>query len=200
MTFGLSTQELDNMLSTMNCLQLVAHQILITAGTELRQFQAFSGWLRQEIDTQATDASSSESTWKDIAIDHASALEYIQGPMMQSRLIDILSLEEQVDEPLQWDLASEGSSLMKLYIREHRNGITGNPSGERLPGLDALIGHLETQCETVFNRIGETQRRNVRFGAPVSLGPGVPLCMDMKTLIEVAMPITRIGGLVDSHT
>jgi len=199
-TFGLSTQESDNMLATVNCLQLVAHRILITAGTELRQFQAFSGWLRQEIDTQATDASPSEPTEKDISVDHASVLEYIQGPMMQSRLIDFDNLEEQQEEqPLQWNLAAEGSALLEIYKHEHKNAIKGNSSDKRLPGLDALIRHLEIQCETVFDQMAETQRRNVRFGAPVSLGLGVPLCMDMRTLVEVATPIAVFDGLVETH-
>ncbi len=197
--FGLSTQDLDNMLDTVNCLQLVAHRILITAGTELRQFQAFSGWLRHEIDTQTTDASSVESTEKDTNIDHASALEYIQGPMMHSRLIDFLNLEEQEEQPLQWNLAAEGSSLLELYKREHHNAIKGNVSGKRLSGLGKLIAHLESQSETVFNRIAETQRRNVRFGAPVSLGQGIFLCMDMRTVVEVMTPIAILDGPVETH-
>jgi len=199
-TLGLSTQELDNMLDTVNCLQLVTHRILITAGTELRQFQAFSGWLRQEIDSQSTDASSSETTEKDINVDHASTLEYIHGPMLQSGLIEFLYMEQQEEYPLQWKLAAEGRSLLELYKQEHKNTIKGRPSGKRLPGLDALIGHLNIQCETVFNRIAETQRRNVRFGAPVSLGVGLPLCMDMRTLVEVAVSFAIFEGLVETET
>lgn len=187
MTIGLSTQELDNTLDTVGCLQLVAHRILITAGLELRQFQAFSGWLRQEIDIQATDSSSSETTEKDINVDHASTLEYIQGPMLKSQLITLFNLMEPGEQPLQWALEAEKRSLMELYKREYRLMSDADFSNKRLPGLDALMGHLDNQCQTVFNRIAQTQKRNVRFGVPISLGAGVPQCMDMRTIVEVSL-------------
>ncbi len=185
-TLGLATQELDNMIDTVNCLQLVAHRILIATGSELRQFQEFSAWLRQEIDTQANDQRSLEPPERDTNIDHVSILEYIQGPMTQSQLINLFNLRGEGDASLQWDLAAEGRSLFELYKREYRNNSDGDSYAKRLPGLDALVKHLNAQCETVFSRIAETQRRNVRFGSPIDVGVGIPECMDMATLVEVS--------------
>ena len=182
---GLSTQELDNVLETVNCLQLMSHQILITSGSELRQFLAFSAWLRQEIDIQTSDASMAESAEKDVNIDHASTLEYIQGAMTRSQLIGFLNVEAHAEEKPPWDLAEEGRSLFELYKRELLNASKEDSSASRLPTLDALMKHLDTQCNAVFNRIAETQRRSVRFGAPVHLQKGVPSCMDMRMLHEV---------------
>lgn len=186
MTLGLSTQELDNLLDTLSCLQLAAHRILIVAGTELRQFQAFSGWLRQEIDIQAIDASSSDTTEKDVNVDHVTTLEYIQGPMMRSQLTISLGLQPPAEGHLLWDLAAEKTPLLELYTREHKiNPAKGSSPRKLLPGIDVLIGHLGLQCENIFNQIAETQRRNVRFGDPVSLGAGTPSCMDMEVVVEV---------------
>lgn len=187
-TLGLSTQELNNVMDTVESLQLVAHRILITAGKEFRQFQAFAVWLRQEIDLQATEASSSETGDRDVSIDHANTLEYINGPMMQSQLTQLFGLDQQSDDSSQWDLAAEGRSLFELYKREYGNTGSKIFSAKRLPGLDALIQHLKSQCEVVFERIAQTQRRNVRFGPSVSLGAGSPTCMDIKTLVEVGPP------------
>ena len=196
--FGLSTQELDNILDTTSCLQLVAHHIQITAAWELRQFSAFSIWLRHEIEIQATDANSSaaqEASERDIDIDYGSTLEYIQGAMYQSRLFSLFNIAELAEQKSQWDLAAEGRSLYELYRRELDGLSKSNISGKQLPGLDALIMHLDTQCNAVFGSIAETQKRNVRFGPLVNLGRGVPHSMDMRMLLEV-WDISHVGKLV----
>lgn len=185
---GLSTQELENILDTINCLQLLAHHILISAGSELRQFQAFSTWLRQEIETQSTHpalTSIHEANDKDLNVDYASTLEYIQDAMLQSRLNEYFNNHFQSDTKPQWDLAAQGRSLYELCKRELKGLSTDDPGEKQLPGLDALIAHLDVQCNLVFARISETQRRNVRFGSLVPLGNGIPACMDMRMLVEV---------------
>ncbi len=185
-TLGLSTQDLDNILDTVDCLQLVGHHILITSGLELRQFSAFSTWLRQEIETQSSDVSTTEAAQKDINIDYGSTLEYIQGAMTRSQLARFFDLNLGVDKGSQWDLAAEGRSLFELYKKELKTDEREEPTGKSLPALDALIRHLHTQCRAVFNNIAETQKRNVRFANPTSLGAGTPTCADMRMLAEVS--------------
>ena len=182
---GLSTLEFDNVLDTVNCLQLMAHQILITSGSELRQFLAFSAWLRDAIDIQASDASVAESAEKDIDVDYASTLDYIQGAMTQSQLFSFFNLEPRAEEKTPWDLAAEGRSLFELYRQGLQNANTRDSSTRKLPTLNALMKHLDTQCNAIFIRIAEMQRRSVRFGAPVYLQQGVPSCADMTMFPEV---------------
>lgn len=182
---GLSTVEFDNVLDTVNCLQLMAHQILITSGSELRQFLAFSAWLRDAIDVQASDASVAESAEKNIDLDYASTLDYIQGAMTQSQLFSFFNLESRAEEKNPWDLAAEGRSLFELYRQGLQNANTRDSSTRKLPTLNALMKHLDTQCNAIFIRIAEMQRRSVRFGAPVYLQQGVPSCVDMTMFPEV---------------
>lgn len=186
---GLSTLEFENVLETVNRLQLMAHQILITSGSELRQFLAFSAWLREEIDIQASDASVAESVEKDFNVDYESTLDYIQGAMTQSRLTSFFNLESHAEEKDPWIFAAEGRSLFEEYRRGIQNASLEDVSARRLPTLDALIKHLDTQCNAIFNRITEMQRRSVRLGAPVYLQRGVPSCADMRMLQEV---LTRL--------
>ncbi|KAL8831838.1 MAG: hypothetical protein Q9191_000627 [Dirinaria sp. TL-2023a] len=186
-SFGLSTQELDNVLDTVSCLQLLTHHVLITASSELSQFSAFSAWLRQEIETQSTDTSAStaqEMNERDPHIDHASTLEYIQGAMKQSRLVDLFNLAETADGQPQWDIAAEGRSLYDLYKRELRRPSKPNFPEKQLPGLDALLAHLDMQCSAVFHGIAETQTRNIRFGSNICLGKGNTECIDMRMVLE----------------
>ena len=189
-TLGLSTQELDDIIDTVCCLQLVAHRILITTNSELSQFQAFSAWLRHEINTQAVDPSSSESIEKDVDIDYGRTLTYIQGAMTQSRLKDLFNLRNDGEVNLQWNLAAEGRSLFELYKKEYTDTADSDLHLKRLPGLDALVKHLDSQCEVVFNQIAEAQRRNVRFGSPESVGVGTPGCRDMISMVEVRYKIS----------
>lgn len=163
----------------------MAHHILIVTGSELRQFVAFSTWLRQEIDTQATDTSSAEAADKESNIDHANTLDYIEGAMTHSQLTKFFDLEPQTDPSAQRDLTAERGSLFELYKRELKAPSRQRASAKHLPRLDALIKHLDTQCTAVFSSIAETQRRNVRFGAPTSLGAGIPTCIDTRMLAEV---------------
>lgn len=184
---GLSTQELENILDTTNSLQLLAHHVLLSAGSEFRQFLAFSVWLRKEIEIQSTEnpASMDESHEKEPEIDYTSTLNYIQGAMMNSRLNKYFNTEVSPDKKSQWDLAAKGRSLYDLYKRELKDHCDNVSAEKHLPGLDTLIAHLEIQCTSVFAGIAETQRRNVRLGSLVSLGKGIPACIDSRMLAEV---------------
>lgn len=185
---GLSTPELEALISTANSLQLLAHHILIAANSELRQFAAFSAWLRREIEIQSTEPSAAsvhDSPENDVNIDHMSTLEYLQGPMLRSRLADFFNIQMANDDRPKWDLAAEGTSLYDLYKKEIKVANSSALAGRQIPGLNALIMHLGAQCNVVFTRIAETQRRHVRFGAPILLGKGVPTSLDMRMVMKV---------------
>lgn len=186
---GLSTQELEALISTVNSLQLLAHHILIAANSELQQFTAFSAWLRREIEVQSTESSASDlhdSIENDANIDHMSTLEYLQGPMLRSRLADLFNIQMANDTRPKWDLAAEGSSLYELYKKEIKLANPSALAGRQIPGLNALITHLGAQCDVVFTRIAETQRRHIRFGSPIPLGKGIPTSLDMRMVMKVS--------------
>jgi len=137
---------------------------------------------------QSADASSTsanEATDKDFNIDHTSTLEYIQGAMMQSQLIGYFNMQSQGDQKQQRDLSAEGRSFFEVYKRELKDLSNHITPQKQIPGLEELISHLDTQCNLMFARIAETQRRNVRLGTPISLGADIPACMDLRMIIEV---------------
>lgn len=182
-TLGLSTQDLNHVLDTVSCLQLVAHHVLITTNVELHQFHAFSNWLHQEIDTQSGDAGPSGGAEMDLNIDHLRTLEYIQGAMMHSQLSVYLSIEVRAGGGAQRDLKAEGPSLFDLYKRQMNQEEMKDPS-KQLPSFGALLDHLDDLCSIVFGQIGETQRRNVRIAVPISLGSGMPNRTDLRMVLE----------------
>ena len=190
MPLGLRTEELDDIFDTVNCLQLLAHNILISAVTELHQFAAFSAWMRQEIEIQGMDPTSQsaeETAEKDNMLDYASILEYIQGGMLRSRQVELLNLQPENDTRPQWDISKAGRSIYEAYKTDLKSLSTGALLERRLPGLAELVTRLESQCNLVFERIAETQKRKVRFGDLVRLEIDPPICYDMKMLMEVSM-------------
>ncbi|KAL8852821.1 MAG: hypothetical protein Q9221_002330 [Calogaya cf. arnoldii] len=185
-SLGLSTLELDNMLDSVNCLQLLAHRLLKCAISELQQFAAFSTWLRHEIEKQAADptsASAQEIAEKDMGFDHSSILDYIQGAMQHTQMLAYTSNEADGERP--WDLEDEGRPVFELYKSQMNNESSGFRSQRPLPGLSGMIKYFEKQSGVFFEHISETQRRNVQIGVPISLGVGVPTCADMRMVDEV---------------
>ncbi|MCJ1379769.1 hypothetical protein MMC17_002872 [Xylographa soralifera] len=183
---GLSTEELDHMLDTVNCLQLLAHSVLISVGSERRQFSAFSVWLKQEIETQGTTTSppSDDSLNQDFMLDHALILEYVQGAMLQSRLSEFFAIQPDSDERPDWISVAENVSIYENFKKEIKLCNKGLRPERKLAGLDALIARLAKQSTTLFHNISEAQKRKVRFGAFIALGTGKLLNVDMRMISE----------------
>ncbi|KAL8859915.1 MAG: hypothetical protein Q9178_003748 [Gyalolechia marmorata] len=195
-SLGLSTLELDNMLDSVNCLQLLAHQLLKCAVSELHQFAAFSTWLRHEIEKQAADptsASAQEIAEKDMSFDHSSILEYIQGAMQHTQMLAYTANEGDGGRP--GDLEAEGGLLFELYKKQMNNDSNGPRSQRQLPGIAGLLKHFEKQSGVFFEHISETQRRNIQIGVPTSLGVGDPTCADARMVDEVGR--TSFGLIED---
>ncbi|KAL8759268.1 MAG: hypothetical protein Q9199_000881 [Rusavskia elegans] len=196
-SLGLSTLELDNMLDSVNCLQLLAHQLLKCAVSELQQFAAFSTWLRHEIEKQAADptsASAQEIAEKDMSFDHSGILDYIQGAMQHTQML-AYTLNE-VDGGRPWDLEDEGGPIFELYKGQMNNESSGFRSQPQLPGLAGMIQHFEKQSGVFFEHISETQRRSVQIGVPISLGVGNPTCADMRMVDEHDKTATATANLL----
>ncbi|KAL8715523.1 MAG: hypothetical protein Q9220_000859 [cf. Caloplaca sp. 1 TL-2023] len=192
---GLSTVGLDAILDSVNCLQLLSHQLLKCAGSELQQFGAFSSWLRHEIEKQGaspTSASAQEIAEKDMGFDHISILKYIQGAMTDSRMPLYSGVP---DSQTQQAIGGDGHLLFDLYREALKdNTIDGHPP-KRLPGLGTVLSHLQNQADSLFESISDSQRKNIHLGFPIHLGAGRSTCVDMrmngdmvnKPLIYVAM-------------
>ncbi|MCJ1284818.1 hypothetical protein MMC26_004155 [Xylographa opegraphella] len=183
---GLGTEQLDHMLDTVNCLQLLAHSILIAVGSERRQFSAFSVWLKQEIETQGTTVSppSEDSLEQDPILDHALILEYIQGALLQSRLSEFFGIRPDSDKRLDWIDVEENVSIYESFKKEIKLCNQGRRTERKLAGLDTLIARLGKQSTTLFHNISEAQMRKVRFGELIALGTGNLHNVDMRMIFE----------------
>ncbi|KAI9732831.1 MAG: hypothetical protein M1834_003769 [Cirrosporium novae-zelandiae] len=168
---GLNTQDLTNILDTLDCLTLLGHKILKDSSRELAQFTAFSAWLRQEIDVLATDPTSSsaeEIAEKDALIDCSQALGYIEGPMTKSCLNRYFERMSETKKSDIWN--SEDSTIFEKYAMELESN-EAQPTPGQVLGLQDLSSHLNQQCQKIFKQIAETERKNVAFEQPILLWP-----------------------------
>jgi len=159
---------------------------MIAADSELRHFSAFSAWIKQEIEAQGTRMSSmsEDSPERDFMLDYAKILQYIEGPMLQSQLIELFAIQPETDARPAWDPIDGDLLIYESYKRDVKAYIQGILPEKKFPGLDGLIARLGEQCKVIFNRIAEAQKRKVRFGQPVSLGKGELVCADMRMVVE----------------
>lgn len=172
-TMGFSSHQLDLVMDTLACLNLVATRILTYVIDELDMFAAFSGWLRYEIDRLASHSSSSPSEdilEKEASIDHGKVLLYIQTAMTTSRLSIFFNREAPPDYGKDWEGAEKDDAILELLDKHLQKHDENLPCKTVLPRIELLCRRLDRQATSVFQRIAEAEKRNVMFGQPTALG------------------------------
>lgn len=176
---GLEVRSLKDIMETVDCLNLLSHRVLIHSGREVREFAAFSRWLRHEIDLQGTDplsATMEELIEKSDTIDYSQSLSYIQGAMTRSALEDYIQAPAKHSSPPppspdRWDTRADSSfyETYKRLLQLHDQKKDKGTSEVALPLFSDLTTRLGSQCEKVFARIAETQRRGILHRSPLLL-------------------------------
>ncbi|KAK2762196.1 hypothetical protein FQN54_001205 [Arachnomyces sp. PD_36] len=177
---GLEVRSLKDVMETVDCLNLLSHKVLIHSGREIREFSAFSRWLRHEIDLQGADplsATMEELVEKSDTIDYSQSLSYIQGAMKRSALEDYIQPSTGHFSPPRpssggWDSSRSDGSFYETYkklLQLHEQ--QGDKANDKvtLPLLGDLTSRLGSQCEKVFSQIAETQRRGILYRSPLVL-------------------------------
>ena len=175
------------MFDTLDCLQLLAHTVLLHANAELQQLVAFSTWLRHEIEVQGAGDPSigMDHLEKDMVLDYPKILDYIQGALRDSPLFDIFEMRASVDGKRERDISNEPDMIYQSYKAELRKFRDSKTTAWRAPGLPALTARLGQQCNATFDRMAEMQNRKVRVGRAVPLEDRVPEHFDSRMLTSV---------------
>ncbi|PGH15908.1 hypothetical protein AJ79_02075 [Helicocarpus griseus UAMH5409] len=172
---GLETTDLEKCQDTVDCLNLLSHKVLIHSGREIREFDAFSKWLKHEVDLQTTDplgTTYEELTEKSDLLDHGQTLSYIQGAMTRSALQDFIQPAPIQSSPDRWEPAGQDSSFYETYKKLLQQQKQKKATDKiDMPLLGDLTSRLGLQSEKVFRQIAETQRRGILHRSPLSLDP-----------------------------
>ena len=186
-TLGLESVEFDHIFDTLSCMQLLAHTVLLQASSELQQAGAFCHWLRNEIQVQSMDGSSpgAEILDKDPMLDYPRILEYVQGALQNSSLFEAFETQPGAEGGPGWATQDESDLIYPRFRAEMRSRREGIRTVRQLPGLRTLTARLQRQCNAVFGRMAQMQKRKVRVGDPIPLEDGHSDCFDTRMKVPV---------------
>lgn len=180
---GLETSDLNAIVETMDCLQLLSHQILIHSNDEMCEFESFSKWLRHEIDMQTAEPMSQtleELMEKSDMVEHPQALKYIRGALTKSTLrhyiqqLPMMGLPRPTSSAAdKWAPTGHDRSFYDTFkkLLEKQNQNAGDADPVKLPKINDLTNRLKLQFDKVFGQIALTQRRGILHRSPLSLDP-----------------------------
>ncbi|KAI1433985.1 anaphase-promoting complex, cyclosome, subunit 4-domain-containing protein [Xylaria sp. CBS 124048] len=166
---GFTSAQITKVMDIVSCLMMVGHKILLFVMEELELFNAFSIWLRHEIDRLASSSAAEDLTEKEATMEHGKVLAYIQQYMPASRLRHYLSSVSMENAERDRELADGGSSLLELVGKQIKKQESGQPETGSFPQADFLCRYLATNATAVLEGIAETERRKVRFGQPIKI-------------------------------
>lgn len=178
---GLETSGLNAIVETLDCLHLLAHNILIYTNEELSQFNAFSRWLRHEIDMQSAEPMSQtleELMDKTDLVEYPQTLKYIRGALTKSALRHFVQQLPMMGQPRpppaasdKWAPTGHDRSFYDKFkkLLEHQVQSSNDENTNESPKLNDLTRRLGLQFEKVFGQIALTQRRGILHRSPLSL-------------------------------
>lgn len=172
-SIGFTAVQIRAILDIVSCLTMVSHNILANVMDELEYFAAFSTWLRMEIDRLASSTVNEDLTEKEVTIDHAKVMVYIQRYLVKSPLA--VYFDEIARDGYAKDLdllAESGSSLMDLLDRQLKKHEVGLSYMEAFPSIAFLVESLGKRADVVFRDIAEAEKRGVRFGEATEISLG----------------------------
>lgn len=167
---GFSVVQITRAVDVVACLQLVAHRILLQVMEELELFNAFSMWLRFQIDRLAASNSNNEELLeKEAMMENGKVLAYIQRFLTQSPMG--LYFDEVAQEEYEADReATEGSlDMVDVLDTQLKKYEAGQSCTKALPQVKFLVELLDDRALGVFKDIAEAQKRSVRFGQPTKV-------------------------------
>ncbi|KAK3082084.1 hypothetical protein LTS18_005070 [Coniosporium uncinatum] len=154
--FNVPPEHFTGILSTLKCMRLLSHNVLICANEERRQFAVFSKWLRHEIDVQATDptsASADETMERDLGLDYPLLMAYIRGAMTDSKVAPFLQPAASPASPMsqaEADAYDEVKESVESFKRDAAK------SAEAIK-LKTHCGIMKQRCEALLARISSWQ-------------------------------------------
>jgi anaphase-promoting complex subunit 4 len=179
--FNVPLSSFGVIIDIIRCMRLLAHQILVYANEEQRQFSVFSKWLRHEIDIQATDpnsASAGETAEQDMGIDYTQLLAYLQGAMAESKLQPFVLIEE--DPP-----AVTAHSGMYDDVKKSLKALRNNEDGDlELLNLQSHFDEWKRHNRTLVDQITSHQRESSFMNCGLVLEDEKLTAWDMRMIFD----------------
>lgn len=171
---GFTSHQIDLLLDSVACLNLVSSKILMQVVDEIELFDSFSTWLRYEIDNLSSDSShiANDNTDKESLIDHGKVLLYLRTVMTSSTLSDHF-IESPNSEEVS-DFIHGASPLFRVLGKELERQRKGLHYNKLILNLKFLYEILSSRSNSIFSQIAEVEKCNVIFGEHHQVGEAEP--------------------------
>ncbi|KAK2000619.1 anaphase-promoting complex component Cut20/Apc4 [Colletotrichum falcatum] len=167
---GFTVAQISRVMDIVSCLKLVGHKILLNVTEELDLFNAFSTWMRFQIDRLAASSSASEElTEKEATMENSKVLAYVQRYLVESPMSVFLDEVSKEDYSTNWERAESGASMLQELDTQLRRKEEGQAYLKAFPNVSFLVDCLTTRANGIFKDIAEAQKRSVRFGQPTKI-------------------------------
>ncbi|KAH0443344.1 anaphase-promoting complex component cut20 apc4 [Colletotrichum camelliae] len=167
---GFSVAQINRAMDIVSCLNMVGHKILLNVMDELDLFNAFSSWMRFQIDRLAASSSfSDELTEKEATMENSKVLAYIQRYLMESPMAVFLDEVTKEDYASNWERAESGASMLDELTTQLARQEEGHAYLKAFPNVSFLVDCLTSRSNGIFGDIAEAQKRSVRFGQPTKV-------------------------------
>ncbi|KAK4935709.1 hypothetical protein LTR10_023293 [Elasticomyces elasticus] len=158
---GLDANMVRKVMETVDVLALVAEDLLLDVGVEIKEFAAFIKWLKWECEVEALEEGSERAeelreSWTGEA-ELKTVLDYVGGAIKESRVKRYTGRdgEEQPNISLPENDTDAGFYADFTKRRKATN------KDKKTPTLGQLVERLQKQCEAVFGQIAETFRKSI---------------------------------------
>ncbi|TID02836.1 Anaphase-promoting complex subunit 4 [Colletotrichum higginsianum] len=180
---GFSVAQITRAIDVVSCLTLVGHRILLNIMEELDLFNAFSTWIRFQIDRLAAPSSASEElTEKEATMENSKVLVYVQNYLMASPMAAFLDEVTKEDYSANWERAEGGTSMLAELDTQLQRCEEGQTYLKAFPNVSFLVDYLSARAGGVFKDIAEAQKRSVRFGQPTKIALGRTIALVDSTM------------------
>ncbi|KAL0931684.1 anaphase-promoting complex component cut20 apc4 [Colletotrichum truncatum] len=183
---GFSVAQITRAMDIVSCLTMVGHKILLNVMDELNLFNAFSSWMRFQIDRLAAPGSATdELTEKEATMETSKVLAYIEGYLMQSHMAIFLDEVPKDDYSSNWERAESGASMLDELTTQLTRQEEGLAYLKAFPNVGFLVDYLTARANGIFKDIAEAQKRSVRFGQPTKIILGSRIAKIDSTMCSV---------------
>ena len=160
---GLDETNVRRVRETIDLMGILAEDLLLDVGVEMREFAAFIKWMKWECEVEALEEVSERAeelreSWTG-ETELKLVLDYVGGAMKESRLKKYLMREEKKQDSGIRTSFDEDPDVG--FYAEYSKRRASGKKDKRMPTLAELVDRGQKQSEVVFAQIAETFRKTI---------------------------------------
>ena len=158
---GLDEMSLRKVRETVDVLGIVAEDLLLDVGVEIKEFAAFMKWLKWECEVEALEEGSERAeelreSWTGES-ELKMVLEYVGGAMKESRTKKYIGSNGQEQSTSGLLEEDTDAGFYADYVK--RRAVSSKD--KKNPTLAQLVERMQKQAEAVFGQVADTFRKNI---------------------------------------